>query len=376
MKVIELQIKTIDFKNKSNKLDHDSRIFFEQVDSYSTDSGWRLNILEKFFTTLSLCLDIANEINQIHVLHNQQAVDRGIDLIQQLQSNLIKSKNIEGELKLIYLKIVQSLIVELSEWLIHDFKTLKEEIADLSNKSARLTRLKIKKDLIQSKGNYLYHGLDINHAPEILARGSILGYTNQKYWENGKRYKNDDIEYNNSYRMKGISMSRDLDFSLGWGSVLLIFDKNIIQKMHAVEPFAWNNQFNYQAHSKKEREEFVILSKNKKSYKNKDNPEWFREYNDFMKDYHEMLNNSAKATNKYHEEDLKEYISYKEDLEKKLNDFNLADLRTPEGEFDFETTGALVGVVIKSSSLEIFGIDDEKMQTVLSHPKFMGILED
>lgn len=203
-----------------------------------------------------------------------------------------------------------------------------------------------------------------------LGRESILGYTSQRYWEDGRRYKENDENYNNSYWMKGISMSRDFNYALGWGAVLFIFDKDLIQKKHEIQPYSWNFHINSEdnLHSKKEREDFVILSKKKKYYKNKENPDWIEEYNQIKDVDIEELKKQLP------EDEIISMIKLKSKLRKEQENINIKDLKEPEGEFDFSSNG-LVGIVLREHILRIYGLEDPTVQYIINHPSFLGILE-
>jgi hypothetical protein len=197
---------------------------------------------------------------------------------------------------------------------------------------------------------------------EILTRESILGYTSHRFWDEGKRYKESDPQYQDSYWMKGISMTRDLNYGINWGSVVLVFDRDLMRQNHKIESYSWNHHFKDFNNHKKEREEFVVLSKDKKRFQNQDNPEWIKECEDIM---------SCEASEDFDAEELQKL---KEKFEKKKKCVSPSDLDKPAGEFKFGES--LVGIYLRGGTVDIYGPDDETIQCVLNHSKFIGILDD
>jgi hypothetical protein len=140
--------------------------------------------------------------------------------------------------------------------------------------------IEMNKILKPSSTSLLYHAVKLENVMSILDRNSILGYTSHRYWSEGKRYKDNQPEYEESFWMKGISMTRDLQYALNWGMVVLVFDRKEIQKQHPIEPYSWGFHLeNGSGHYKKEREDFVVLSKRDKKFINQEDPDFMSEYN-------------------------------------------------------------------------------------------------
>lgn len=166
--------------------------------------------------------------------------------------------------------------------------------------------------------------------------------------------------------MKGISMTRDLNYAIGWGNVVLLFDRKKLESSHPIESYNWGHHIanrNEDADHKKEREDFVILAKPNRRYRNLDNTTWMEEYLEEMKIKPEDT------------EDPEVWAEYLERKTKKLSKVNLEDLTTPEGEFDFYSSKALLGIIIKSSTAEIYGIENPIVQYLMSQPEFLGFLD-
>lgn len=118
----------------------------------------------------------------------------------------------------------------------------------------------------------LWHGIrDYSHAVTALRNNAMLGTTTQRWWPDDRHYTDDQGDlYNNSYWMKGLSLTRDRKYAEAWGSVVFALDKTKIRQNFKVVPFSWQKTFapnrSHPIHYKREREEFVILEKEPKTY--------------------------------------------------------------------------------------------------------------
>lgn len=197
----------------------------------------------------------------------------------------------------------------------------------------------------------VFHSIKLEYIKEILSEKKIRGRTTQRYWEDGKRRQDHEAEYQDSFWMKGISTTRNLSFAVSWAAVTLVLDLNKIKQKKEVIPFAWNFQMKSSQHNKKETEEFVVLSKKNRKFKNFEDAE-------FMKEYKEAMSSS----------DPEVVAHYKAQYDK----FNYHLMKEPEGEL--ELSSILMGVILKADIIDIYGIDNEDIQFVLNHPLFLGIL--
>lgn len=242
----------------------------------------------------------------------------------------------------------------------------KEEDLILENITSYLSKkelLTIYKAVDSNNTELLFHAVKTEYVKEILERGSIKGFTSHRFWDNGKRYKDNTPEYQDSYWMKGISMTRDIRYAIDWGHAILVFDRREILKNHAIESYNWGNHManRHSTDHKKEREDFVILSKLKKKYKNKDNKEWMQEYEDSL---------TLTPSEDYTQEEIE---SYQKSLKNKLESVDLEAIKQPEGEMFFDET--FKGVIVRGSLLDIYGVDSDIVQFLINHPKFLGFLD-
>lgn len=361
MRIIDVQLKLSATKSSLKQLMDDSRYLV----GHSIDSSYSLERIRSLFSknleNIQSSIKSLEELNQMYPLEGYSSASsiKGtlLNVITEIQK---ENGNVQ---------IIADEMHSIKQWIL-GLNTLILEIESLIKSYNKLAKLVITKDLIKGKKNYLFHGVEVNRAKDILNRGSILGYTTQRYWKDGKRFKDNHPEYENSFWMKGISMSRDLEYSLSWAGVLLIFDKNLIKQKHEVSPYSWNYQLDNPSAAKKEREDFVVLSKKNKSYKNKDNPAWIEEYNEIMNVDLEKLKEELDP------DEFQSYLDLQKQYQEKLNNINISDISKPEGEFNFDKNDSLIGIVLQSYVIDIYGIDNEAIQTILKHPKFLGITED
>jgi len=117
----------------------------------------------------------------------------------------------------------------------------------------------------------LYHSCRLEHGILSLKNNKMLASTKQYFFKNNNRGSNRDqmvIDADNFY---GISTTRDKN--LGYGGITFVFDKAKLKTKYKIIPFDWDGRFKVARkstslrHSKYfEREEFVVVSKDKDKY--------------------------------------------------------------------------------------------------------------
>jgi len=118
-----------------------------------------------------------------------------------------------------------------------------------------------------NQSTYLYHNLDIERLYEFIENDELLGYSSQRFWEDGLGRKDNDSDYETSYWYKGISTTRDLNFAKYWGKhAIIVFDRDKLKTKYKIVPYQWNYTIgaDYVKDYKKEREEFVVTGIQKK----------------------------------------------------------------------------------------------------------------
>lgn len=208
--------------------------------------------------------------------------------------------------------------------------------------------------------NYLYHAMDFDQARQALENNKLEGYTHQRYWKDGIRRKDDDPNYEDSYTMKGVCLTREFKFALGWGRIILILDKERIKNNNKLIPYSWNYSIGgtYKPHHKKEKEEFLKLAEIPHNGAKKYNPEFQNEYEYFLK-------NKEKMIQEYDDdlESLEKY--YKTEAEK----YDPTVFNEPSGSINLNKI--LKGIVIKSSD----HLYEKDYEFFTNHPLFLGFYE-
>jgi hypothetical protein len=124
----------------------------------------------------------------------------------------------------------------------------------------------------------LWHGVKTSFVKTQLQENSISGHTMHRYWPDGKYLQDKTPGYQESFWMKGISTSRDMQYAANWAgsrSVVYKLDQRLIAQNYKMIPISWGATI--QGHTKnlkKEREEFIVLNKTKQSF------------DDFLEQYH------------------------------------------------------------------------------------------
>lgn len=131
--------------------------------------------------------------------------------------------------------------------------------------------------LLEGRDAPLYHGVRHRHAIEQLQTNRIEGRTTQRFWPGGKRLRDDHPDYNDSFWLKGVSMTRTFAYAKSWADIVYVIDQRKLSQRYKVVPFNWGyaNAKNRNPNPKRETEEFVILGK------------IFKSMNQFIEDYND-----------------------------------------------------------------------------------------
>jgi len=141
--------------------------------------------------------------------------------------------------------------------------------------------------------------------------------------------------------------------------LVLEFDKADLQKEFKIEPISWNYTFGRinpaDIDHKKEREEFIVASRTGKS----------------TKDYEIIAEEMQEAA-------YQEYEKTKDiDKLREVGEVSFVDLlKKPEGKPLLNVNNKIKSIYISEVLIEIYGLENEKIQKVLNHPKFKGILKE
>lgn len=129
--------------------------------------------------------------------------------------------------------------------------------------------------LLEGRDAPLYHGVRHNHAIEQLQNNRIEGRTTQRFWPGGKRLQTDHPDYNESFWLKGVSMTRTFAYAKSWADIVYVIDQRKLSQRYKVIPFNWGYSNPKGTNPKRETEEFVVLGK------------IFKSMNQFIEDYND-----------------------------------------------------------------------------------------
>lgn len=114
----------------------------------------------------------------------------------------------------------------------------------------------------------LYHALDTKYAVTALDNNKLDAYTFQRFWEDGRRYKDDHPNYKNSFYYRGLSLTRDINYAKKFNTIIFEFDQEKLKQKYTLIPYNWGfsigRGYEQKERVKKEREEFLIVSKLRK----------------------------------------------------------------------------------------------------------------
>lgn len=120
-----------------------------------------------------------------------------------------------------------------------------------------------------SSRSYLYHAITEKYAKIALASDALACHGFQRTWPGGKRLKDDHPDYNDSWWMRGISLTRDINYAKGWNPVIFVFDQEQLTTKWKIVPYNWGysigGTYKQEGRQKREREEFLITKVIKKA---------------------------------------------------------------------------------------------------------------
>lgn len=112
----------------------------------------------------------------------------------------------------------------------------------------------------------LWHAMSIENALSAINDGALTPHTSHRVWRDGVKRKDNHPEYEDSLWATGWSLTRDKNFALKWGPIILEFDKQEIKNNFKIMQISWNYTIpKINTDHKKEREEFVLSGAIKQS---------------------------------------------------------------------------------------------------------------
>lgn len=139
-----------------------------------------------------------------------------------------------------------------------------------------------KKLITESGTNPLFHALNVSYAKKALEENKLGGYSHQRSWEGGIRYKDDHPKYEESDYIRGISTTRDIEYASKFNQIIFVFDSDKIKQKYKVLPYNWGYLIGkgYKQKSiKREREEFIVTGHSYLKDVEKDEDDYFEDDN-------------------------------------------------------------------------------------------------
>lgn len=209
---------------------------------------------------------------------------------------------------------------------------------------------------------HVWHAISIKNIIEILDSMELKPYTSHRYWPDGKRRKESDPDYEDSYWMYGWSTTRKKEYAMNWNSVVFELDIESISTRFKVKPFSWNFLFNHKTNNRKEYEEFIISEYVAKSHSD-------LKQEDIDKDNEiDRLFDLKQSTTDIVQKEL--YQKQIDELYEKPTWFSR--WQESHGK-SINLNKCLKGIYLDKSHLDIYGKDHPACKKIMEHPMFKGL---
>jgi len=210
--------------------------------------------------------------------------------------------------------------------------------------------------LIEGRDAPLYHGVSAYYAIEQLQKNRIEGRTTQRFWPDGRRLKDNHPDYNDSFWLKGISLTRSLAYAQHMGGVVYVLDQAKLTQRYKIIPHNWGYSIPQGNHHKREQEEFLVLGR------------IFKSLNQFIEEYH---NARDELWDKYHKSNNSGNQALAAKIKQELDDMpDVMDAWQGPTQTNLDPLDHYL--------LKIYAIDSiqdspkNKFDSITSHPKFAG----
>ena len=107
--------------------------------------------------------------------------------------------------------------------------------------------------LLESKSASLYHAVPHKYILDQLANDRIIAATIHRNWKDGLRYSREDKNYDKHVWIKGLSLSRDINFCLSWNPYIYELDQEKLCHNYKLLTINWLSK------SRREAEEFLWM---------------------------------------------------------------------------------------------------------------------
>lgn len=223
----------------------------------------------------------------------------------------------------------------------------------------RKLNIKIKKPHKEYK-NKLWHAMKIENAIKALSNGFLEPHTSHRFWKDGILRNDSHPEYEDSNWRHGWSLTRNKQYAISWGQVILEFDKDEIRKTHKITPVCWGALITRKpkfGHGKRETEEFVLSGGVKES------TNYYKKQAIIVEEEYDEIFDKEKKT----EKDLSRLSE--------IEDYNwIEEWSKPVGK-KLNIEKNCVGVYLCERFLDIYkDKQSEELRFIIEHPLFKGFL--
>jgi hypothetical protein len=99
--------------------------------------------------------------------------------------------------------------------------------------------MRVEEILIEQRSADLYHASKLKYYKEQLNGDFITASTIHRFWRDGVRRERGDPKYDEHVWIKGISMTRSLNFSKKWGPIIYTLDQGALASRYKLLPIMW-----------------------------------------------------------------------------------------------------------------------------------------
>ncbi len=221
---------------------------------------------------------------------------------------------------------------------------------------------KLNRNNISKNRQPVWHAISLQNISSILENMTLEPHTSQRYWPDGKRRKENDPDYEDSYWMYGWSTTRKKEYAMGWNGIVLELDLDEISNRFQIKPFSWNFLFNHKTNNRKEHEEFIVSS-----YVEKSIPQMKKEDEDNINKLDDLYDKMYLETDPLIKDSIKKQI---EDLDKIPS--WMTRWQSPHGKsIDLKT--CLNGIYLDESYVSLCGKEDPVIKSIIEHELFKGL---
>lgn len=113
--------------------------------------------------------------------------------------------------------------------------------------------------------NSLYHATKLPYCNDQLKHDELHAAMIHRFWKDGKRRERGEKGYEDHVWIKGLSLTRDLQFALKWGFLIYELDKTLLTQRYKLLPITWFSGRVSGGSKRREAEEYLWMETSKLS---------------------------------------------------------------------------------------------------------------